>query len=364
MTLLRKLHRWLGLLIGSVIFFTSLSGTILAFKQDLIRLSIPGETPVYRPTSDIMAAQALAQISGPDTRYVTFPQPGSNYFIHITAERQVYHHPQSFAPLETRFAIPEILAFLSDLHIHLLAGHDGETVLGFIGLVLVFLILGGLILWFPGRRGFQVKKSLPASLKRGALLHSHRSLGALSSLMILLLTLTGTGLVFYETSRTILHGLYLTPGPAPRRPPQVTPVRNSAQQPWSDILATVRQALPDGHITRYYAPDTAQTATVRFRLRYPEDWTPNGGSYVEINPYTAAALGVTDYRQAPPPDRLARKFFPLHAGHVGGMLYQILIALSGVALAMMIFTGILAWLKSKKRAKLKPLRPQILSKKP
>jgi len=351
MTLLRKLHLWIGLTLGGALFFTALSGTVLTFKYDLLNLSLAGTAPPYQPPSVAQESRAMAHLVRADTRRLIFPAERLNYYIHVGEKSVEFYHPQSLEQVAGRYGVPETLQFLSDFHIHFLAGRTGEVVLGVFGLFLLFLALSGVILWFPGRRGFDLRKAIPTRVRRGKFLASHRNAGILASGLILLITLTGVGMVFYDVTRDLFKlALQEVDQPAGATE-EIIKTPNQPFSSWPEILARVQKTMPDGRITIYDAPQQDGAMAWRFRLRYPEDWTPNGASFLHIDPYTARVIRFQDYRLALQADRLARKLFPLHAGAIGGRVYQMLVATVGLSLMLLIGVAIVAWLRKKKRKK-------------
>ncbi|PCI34504.1 MAG: hypothetical protein COB54_01625 [Alphaproteobacteria bacterium] len=351
MKILRVVHLWVGLTVGGILFFTAFSGTVLVFKYDLLNLSLPDNAPLYRPPTLTEKSRAMTQLKNAQTRLIRFPSPGLNYYVHADQDTVQYYHPDSLQRVTGRYHIPLMLRVLSDLHIHLLAGKTGEKVLGFLGLGLLFLCLSGLVIWFPGRRGFRVRSSLPKKVSRGSFLASHRSAGVLSCLMILLLTTTGVGMVFYDISKDLIRGLIGEESPASTAAAPVTiPPQRGDFRSWPEILQAVAQSLPGGRITLYYAPKQVDNRIQKFRLRYDEDWTPNGASFIQVDPYSARAVAEIDYRTAPTSDRIARKLFPLHTGAIGGRSYQLIVALTGLFLMLMIGTAFGAWVKKKRQA--------------
>lgn len=349
MKLLRKLHRWFCLLISIVIIFTAISGVILTFKDEIMALSISGNVPIYSPPDIQQTSEALKNLAIADTKKIRFPTENFNYFTRITDDFSYFYHPDNLLQMKAAYNIPVILNGVVELHTSLFAGHTGETIVGFFGLGLVFVILNGVLIWIPTRRSFRINKTVPKNMKRGSLLHSHRNLGVLVGGMFVLIAVTGVGMVFYDNVRGVFYEVYSAKDNVKKVDEIYIKVENRFFQPWDKILHRVNDALPHGRITSYSVAKDPNNAMWKFRLRYKEDWLPNGSSFVKIDPYTAEAVSIIDARKAHPVDRLMRKFFPLHSGKIGGRLYQLLITLSGICLLLMIFTGFSSWIKTKRK---------------
>ena len=107
--------------------------------------------------------------------------------------------------LLTRNAGNDLVLWLRDWHVHLLAGKNGEQVLGAVGIASIFMLLSGLYLWWPRL------SALAASLKwyRGPPTRRwfswHRGIGLWLLPLTLLSAVTGTAMVYDEVARGALR---------------------------------------------------------------------------------------------------------------------------------------------------------------
>jgi uncharacterized iron-regulated membrane protein len=231
------------------------------------------------------------------------------------------------------------MAFLFDLHAHLMAGEAGERVGGVISLLGAFLALSGLYLWWPTRRRFSFASLLPRDLSPRTLLLWHRDLGMLSTPILLVLLLSGSGLVFYATAQRLLNGAFGDGVPSHAPPPG--PADLSGTLADASTLATVRAAFPDARIVFYYPPRDGATVH-EFRLKQPCELHPNGRSYAHVDA-TGRLLGSIDACDLPPGERAVHAFYPLHAGKADSHAYKLATFLGGVALALLSASGALSY---------------------
>lgn len=238
-----------------------------------------------------------------------------------------------------------VTSLLFDLHAHLMAGEAGERVGGVVGLLGIVLAATGLVLWWPARRRFSLRSLVPRDLSRRSLLVWHRDLGAATSPILLVLLLTGSGLVFYGTAQSLLNGLFgdevpSAAAPAGDRGPSPTP-------PDAALLARVDATFPDARVVFYYPPRGGVTIH-RFRLKRPCELHPNGRSYVSLD-RSGELLEATDACAAPPGERTVHAFYPLHAGKADSAVYKLVVLLGAVALAVLSASGAVTYLGKARR---------------
>jgi uncharacterized iron-regulated membrane protein len=87
----------------------------------------------------------------------------------------------------------------------------------------------------------------------------------------------------------------------------------------------------------------------RVWLKYPEDGTPLGRSYVLVNAYTAGPLYVRDARTIHVPTRFFREWNrEVHTGDFWGLPTRILACLMSLLLPVLAVTGPLFWWRKKR----------------
>jgi uncharacterized iron-regulated membrane protein len=79
------------------------------------------------------------------------------------------------------------------------------------------------------------------------------------------------------------------------------------------------------------------------RLKLPDDPHPNGLTSVWLHPATAEVLKVARWSQLDAGSRLVSVVYPLHTGALGGPVHEILVGVTGLALATLGATGLLLW---------------------
>ena len=219
----------------------------------------------------------------------------------------------------------------------MLAGERGETVVGLIGIAAMGMVVTGLWLWWPARRGFALRL-WPRSSSRLSLIASHRNLGILLALPLALQFATGVAMVFEKPLARAIGAAKLpaelsaTPGPAD----------------WPAIIAGAAAAYPDGAIRIAATPRTPD-GSFTVRLQRPGDLNPEGSTVVALDAagrvlarYDAATVGAGQ--------RFLDAALGLHSGDWGGLAVRLLVAAAGAGLAFTAAIAGLAFLKGQRKA--------------
>jgi uncharacterized iron-regulated membrane protein len=95
-------------------------------------------------------------------------------------------------------------------------------------------------------------------------------------------------------------------------------------------------------------------------MLFPAELHPNGKTFVVLDPYTGAVLGVrnADPEAAPTGWRLVDALYPVHKGGWGGRWSQFLHAFAGLMVTVFAVTGLVMWWK---RTRPRPARRSPIS---
>jgi uncharacterized iron-regulated membrane protein len=342
--LLSWLHLWLGLTAGIAFAVLGLSGSVLVFHEDLLRWQHPQlEGHALRADGEVL--QAILAREGPrGLRSIQLPDPSMPTFVGFYEDgRRGYFAPEDGSTLLVRSTDDDLLLWLQDLHIHLLSGEAGEQVVGVIGWIALGLLLTGVYLWWPKRGLLGMSLRWFANPPPRRWLSWHRSTGVLLLPLVMMLTLTGVGMVYHEGARGLLTALF-GGGPVP-----AAPVRAAGGPPdWTAVLARAQSGLPGARLTRTAAPAPG-AGVVSFRARMPGEWHVNGRSTVHVDLAGREVLLAHDATAQAAGARITEAIYPLHIGAVGGLLPRWLTALAGLVPAFLLATGFLFWLRKPSR---------------
>lgn len=212
-TLLRKalfqVHLWSGIALGMYIFFISVTGSVLVYRNELLVMTTPAPlvSTATTPLLDDSALKKAAMSAHPGFRIVRLLHPpDANRAVEVWLENdhsQIRRliDPRTGADRGSAEALGMALVFgLMAIHDNLLAGPSGRLVNGFAALAVLLVAVTGLVIWWPGSHRWQ--RSLV--LRRGVgwkrfTWDLHSMMGFWSAAFILVFAASGAYLCFPET---------------------------------------------------------------------------------------------------------------------------------------------------------------------
>lgn len=325
------LHRWTGGIVGLLLAVIGLSGTLLVWEETWIGLPGAGD-PLQQDAAALGAAVDAAIAIDPGLSRITFADHGMALHQAIYADGGGAYLTQAGAVAdrwESLWGRPELWLF--DLHHYLFLGEAGKYTTGVLGLLLLSFSITGLILWWRTRKTFKFRL-WPARMTRSAIVRQHRDLGVVASPLLMLAALTGSFMVFPAVADALL-----TPWADPARAPPEPPTQAGAvtlQTDWRRLMVSAQAAFPAALPRRLMLPRRPGAPAV-LRLRQDFEWTPNGRTYVYLDPATAQVLGVEDPATGDMASAISEKFYPIHSGKVGGFFWRLTLTFAGLTLILL-----------------------------
>lgn len=356
MRFLALLHRWAGGIVGVLLALIGLSGTVLVWEESWIGL--PGADEPVRGAAALGEAAAAAYAAGPSLSRITFGDESMALHQAIYADGGGAYLTQGAQVVDrwdSLWGRPELWLF--DLHHYLFLGESGKYVTGALGILLFAFAVTGLILWWRTRRTFRLR-AWPKRMTRPAIVWHHRDLGAVASPLLLMAALTGALMIFPSLSAALLSP-WADPVKAAPEPPAAAGTL-SERTDWRAVMVNAQAAFPDAAPRRLMLP-AEPGKPLTLRLRQDFEWTPNGRTYVYLDPASGAVLGTDDPAAGDTAAAISEKFYPVHAGKVGGWLWRLALTFSGLTLVLL---GTLAtwsfWFGAPARPRPAP-RPEALA---
>jgi uncharacterized iron-regulated membrane protein len=210
----------------------------------------------------------------------------------------------------------------------------------FSAVVLMFLVPSGLYLWWPLKRiGINA-----ASNSRRLSFDLHNSLGFFSSLFLFCFAATGA---YMALERWTVPMTVAVTRSNPVERTVVSQPKTGVQPISTDLACSIaKNALPEASILWVSIPRQPRDAYF-VKMRFPEDRSDNGGSFVLIDQYSGSSLNVVSTRNASPAQRIVNLNRALHTGALCGDIGRLLAALASLTLPLQAITG--AWLWWTKR---------------
>lgn len=354
-----KLHLYLGLAAGAVVTVVCATGAILAFETEILR----GAHPEYYQVADTGSGSKITLRTAIDSVAALLPEAKlagvvvkgdatSTWELNYGMAGRAYVDPYTGHVIATGVKRPGFFSKTQELHRWLLAPDVGRPIVGAATICFVFILIFGLILWWPKTKGAFKARINPFAIfsKHGGgrrKLHDlHVSLGVWCLIPLMVMALTGLP----EGYRWATRLLYV--------------VTNSEEQPaaptsTSDTtLATLdaEKALEIGGNALGWAKQwtlrlpTRPTAAITV-TSLPEDaWHDRVVDQVYLDRVTGQVLRLDRWNDLAPGFRARRSIYPWHFGTIWGFPSKLVAFLACLFGATFPLTGFLMYRAGKKSA--------------
>jgi uncharacterized iron-regulated membrane protein len=226
----------------------------------------------------------------------------------------------------------------------------GRPIVGIATLIFTFIIITGLIIWFPQRiqswkQGLRIR--FRGNWKR--INHDlHNTLGFYSSFLLLIMALTGLTWSFewYKTGVTKMLGTYKSPGTKKEVPvrsavPADSSNRNIANV--ASLLAIADKELPfEGDYRISFAAE--EDAVIQISKNRIGFFAPAAGDKLQLDQYNGNVLKKEIFRDKSLGERTAGSIKALHVGNVYGTFSKILYFIACLIATSLPVTGTMIWI--------------------
>lgn len=212
-------HLWIGLLSSLIVFIVCLTGSIYAFRQQ-VENALDRELITVKTDLQNTRAPLTPLIDHFESKFGTpttlqFHKDDQESVLISSARRgdtgvAAYYNPFSGQFQGTKgISAQRFFEFVLELHRFLLAGDIGKLINGTAVLMMVYMLVSGLILWFPNKLK-NISKGLLVRFKARFYRVNydlHRTLGFYALLLLLFIALTGLYVSFSWVKNGIIVGL-------------------------------------------------------------------------------------------------------------------------------------------------------------
>lgn len=355
-------HLYAGLAAAPLLLLLGLSGSFLVFEYPLDHLFNARLAYVEPGASTLPIDLLLARVrtAFPDSKVQNFalspssPSPDLAYTAQIQLKgvpvpSTVYINQYTGAVLGKNDGMT-FATRIHELHTNLLLGDGGAFILMLTASLLILLSMSGIILWWPRKI---IKINWAASGRRFTF-DLHNAVGFYSFAFMLLFGVTAVVVHWQSKWLPITNQALHLPDNEPDL--NITPPSSGAHAVSLDLVSDVaKHTIPGTRLTQINMPGSR--GVYRAWLKFPEDGTPLGRSFVLVNAYTGEVLYTRSARAIHVPTRYFRQWNrELHTGDIMGWPTRILACVMSLTLPVLAVTGPLFWWRRKKRV------PQITSK--
>lgn len=375
------LHRWLGLIAGTIVLISSLTGCIYVFSDELKEIVYKDRLFINAPEAEVLPLSVLKnsaqQALGPSykiTRGEISPERGRSWIFRAYAVNpkgigywnyykyyyRVYINPHNGEIIHIENSRSEFFQLVLSLHRNLLLGDwIGNPVVGCAVIAFVLILISGLVLWWPKEwRRKKLKKNFlvkwEASRKR-LTYDLHKVLGFYILAPMLITALTG--LVFcFEWADNSVQFLFNGGAPSvkhviPQSPP---PSSYSAEERALDkAVYTVLQRHPDADLLSIrFRPK--KTAPIDIQTRLLKSRTHIFVWYY-FDRQKGDLLMHYSNKDVRGGEKVRTMNYDLHTGSIGGIGTKLLAFVSAMACASLPITGFYVWYNKRRKKKLRRL---------
>ncbi|WP_421715706.1 PepSY-associated TM helix domain-containing protein [Arcobacter arenosus] len=359
-----KFHLYLGLIAAVILFTVAITGAILSFQKEIIQF-INKNSFIVNPLENKLSQKEILvrfqeKLPNEKIRALTvFSDKKSSYIINVAIKgakgKAAFKGKNYYINPYTVEILPDILGEKSFktielIHRGLIAGKVGKQIVGASVVCLLILIVTGIIIYWDRLKKAFIK-SLTFSFKskgRKLLSTMHSSVGMWIIPFLLLASITGLtwSYSFVKDSLYFIAGVEKVQRKPLKR--DIGDDKKDLKLPLDEIQKTFD--IFEENISNY------KWANLRFENKngiYNISYLKNDAIHfrarnqVQIDSTNKKIIKHEQFSTLPLNEKLIKSIYPLHAGEYFGVIGQVLMFLSSLALAILCVTGVLMYIKRK-----------------
>ncbi|NCD71849.1 PepSY-associated TM helix domain-containing protein [Mucilaginibacter agri] len=356
------LHLWLGLAAGIILIIVALTGSLLTFEDELEPL-IFHKTQVVKVSGTRIPVDSLVQIANsvfPDKKLsrLIIPQEAERSVeARIGAKGEkgikvVYIDPYTGKVLGKGPYDKQFFQQVRSLHRYLLMGKQGKIVTGISCAICLFLVISGLIIWWPANKAamkqrFKIKWN--ASGKR-LTWDLHAVSGFYMSIVLLFITFTGF-VWSYDWVEDMLFKVIdgkVEKAEKVKNKEKTKVVNDGVYQLMYNEINTIYPY--NGSVAFAMPAKPALATTVQ---KEPEESRIRQVDAAFFDSHTGGLIKKLPYSEVSTGTKVRRMILPIHTGSLLGWPTKLLYLLVSLFTASLPITGMLIWLGKRKKTKKK-----------
>jgi uncharacterized iron-regulated membrane protein len=233
--------------------------------------------------------------------------------------------------------------WLYDLHHRLLLEDLGLKIVGFTAITMIVLLFAGVIAFWPMRRGLRLG-FWPKTAARPGLQSSHRNIGIVEALPLLMTLITGATLAFPDQSQQLLLEPFRGEEYSLDFAEDLDTISGAGAGDWLPAMERALATFPGSQIRTAQVPNDYSPYRI-IGLQQPGSLHPVGLSKV----YIEANGGWMDIRIDDQAQHISERIYnlgyPLHTGRFNNIFYKIVLSTSGILVAILSSLGLVSFIK-------------------
>ncbi|WP_316839462.1 PepSY-associated TM helix domain-containing protein [Pedobacter gandavensis] len=362
-----QLHLWLGLISGLFVCFLGITGCILAFEREIENITQPYRFAKVEQRAKIAPsllkkiadkalpgkhAHSVGYQEGKASQVVYFAENPSYYWI-------VFLNPYTGEVLKVKNMDDDFFRIVIMGHYYLWLPPDiGQPILASATLMFLFLLISGLVLWWPKNKAASKKRfSIKWNAKWKRVNYDlHNVLGFYMTWVLIFIAVTGLVMGFQWFAKSVY---WISSGGEPMKQfvesySDTTRVNTAiGKTPAVDILwAKTLNGLPGytGGI-EVHVPENAKSA-IEVAIN-PDTDTFWKADYLYYDQHSLQEMEVTHsygkLKNASVADKITRMNYDIHIGAIAGLPGKIIAFLASLIAASLPITGFMIWYGRKKK---------------
>lgn len=375
--ILRKIHQWLGMASGIVVFIMAITGAIYVFSYEIKSVIHKDHTIVNVPkdTTRVSITKLVETASGafnnkyefqnivipnfPDhsvsISFMNYNEEAFGYWNYMTFYKTVHLNPYTGKIIHIENTKWEFFNVVLAIHMNLFLGYNpiSHTIIVWSTWIFVIMLITGLILWWPKKKNrkqkfwFQWKSKSKWKRKNYDV---HQILGFYASIFALIIALTGlmwASKSFNTSVKWVANGGKTIPYNEIAKAKQT----NTVEYPLDSILNSTLTTIPQ---SKYILIRKHPKPSLPYIVRSYIDKSLN---YTRIEMYydkvTAELLDTTHFSDKNNGEKLQALNYDIHVGSIGGLPTKILAFLVSLIVTSLPITGFLIWWGRNKKNSIK-----------
>jgi len=366
-----KLHLWLGLASGLVVLIVAGTGILLVFEDELDEwanhdfyfVSVPPNAQRISVDSMLHSAAAFnpalkitriyAETQAPDRSVVFMAKMNKTQTWHIAV------NPYTGKVINGLNYNKRFFGIVLNLHRHLCMNETGKAITGASCLIFVFMVISGIVLWWPKRWHMLKQRTRIAWKSKWKRLNWDLHAVGGFYVHILLFCISVTGLTWsYQWMNNALY-LVFDGKPMKKTEAPANTVKQPVQEGFYESLYTqTNNKLPyKGRVTMLLPDKDSLAITVNKMNR--EATVYNTADVLYFEKGTGRILKEILWKNAGAGHKARRMVYPIHTGRLLGWPTQIIALISAIVAFSLPVTGLLIYLARKKKGKAKSLKRPV-----
>lgn len=362
-----KLHLWLGLLSGLLVFIIALTGALYAFQEEISNLAPYKQVQVQGKEYQLPSVlESIARDALPDKDFhgIKYNKPGKSaeavfYGYNPPHYNIVYLNPYTGEVLRVKDMNKDFFRFIMTGHFYLwLPPQIGQPVVAWSTLIFVIVLISGVVIWVPKKLKNLKQRVWFSWNKKTKFPRINYDLhvigGVYATLFGLIFAVTGLVWGF----QWFAQGYYKLAGgqkslayTAVISDKSNIAAGSSAVRPVDAVWLKVKYEYPDAAYIEIDSPQNDSTAvSVHAAAADGKYWKTD---YRYFDQYSLKEIEVDGIygrlQNADKADKLFRMNYDIHTGAILGLPGKIIAFLMSLFIASLPVTGIIIWWKKRKR---------------